>query len=126
MTYPRVNGFSLALALALMLGLGCDRSVSPPAPLPIEQLPAALEKAFSKAKSEARDLASQVIASLQAEDYSKAYVGLQSLAGRPGLNKEQLSVTTRGLLTVNDLLQSAQGKGDAKAAATLKFIRENK
>jgi hypothetical protein len=37
-----------------MLGLGCNKRVAPPTPLPIEQLPSALQKAFSKAKPDVK------------------------------------------------------------------------
>ena len=114
------------LLFALMLGMGCNRQVAPPTPLPIEQLPLALQKAFSKAKPDVKDLANEVAAALQAPDYGKAFNGLQNLLGKPGLTKEQVNVTTRGSLTVNTLLQSAQASGDAKAAQTLKAYRINK
>jgi hypothetical protein len=117
---------TLILPLALMLGLGCKKQASPPTPLPIEQLPSALQNAFNKAKPEAKDLANQVLAALQTPDYGKAFNGLQNLLGKPGLTKEQVNVTTRGSLTVNTLLQSAQASGDAKAAQTLKAYRINK
>jgi hypothetical protein len=126
MKHFRINGVTFAFVLVLMLGVGCDRKVAPPVPLPVEQLPSALEKAFIKAKPEAKDLANQIVASLQAQDYSKAYTLLQNLLGKPGLTKEQMDVTIRGSLTVNTLLQSAQAKGDSKAAETLKSYRVNK
>ena len=119
-------GARFILLFALMLGLGCNKRVSPPTPLPIEQLPTVLQKAFSKAKPDVKDLANEVAAALQAPDYGKAFNGLQNLLCKPGLTKEQLNVTTRGSLTVNTLLQSAQASGDAKAAQTLKAYRINK
>ncbi len=126
MIHPYAKGIALAFLFVLTLGVGCNRSSAPPTPLTAEELPGALEKAFSKAKPEARDLANQVVAFVQAQDYSQAYTGLQNLLGKPGLTKEQTSVTVRGSLTVNGLLQSAQAKGDPKAAQTLKYIHDNK
>jgi len=117
---------TLCLLLVLTLGGGCKENVAPPTPIPADQLPAALEKAFAKAKAEAKDLSAQVITSIQGQDYSKAYFAMQTLATKPGLNKEQLRVTTGGLMTLNELLQAAQSKGDAKAGEVLKFHRENK
>jgi hypothetical protein len=116
----------LGLAVFCLVGISCNKSVSPPTPIPIEQLPAALEKAFAKAKAGAKDFSGQVVASLQAKDYGKAYFAMQNLSGQPGLNKEQINVTTGGLLTLNSLLQEAQTKGDSKAGEALKFYRENK
>ena len=126
MTYLRTKIAGLALLLPLLFGAGCDRSVPPPAPLAVEELPAAFQKAFSKSKPETKELASQFVASVQAKDYPKAFAELQTLTSQPALTKEQVSVTTGALLTVNSLLQAAQSQGDAKAAETIKFYRETK
>jgi len=120
------KGITLAVLFALTLGVACNRSTAPPTPLTAEELPGALEKAFSKAKPPAKELATQVVTSVQAQDYSKAFWAIQNLAGTPGLTKDQVTVTARGILTISGLLQSAQAKGDAKAAATIKQYRETK
>jgi hypothetical protein len=117
----------VALAVLLsIIGGACNRSASPPAPLPVEQVPAALEKAFSKAKAEPKQLAGEVAVAVQGQDYPKALLRLQALVSQSGLSKEQVSVTSRAMLTINELLQQAQARGDANAAQTLKTIRENK
>jgi len=127
MTQLRIIKFALPLLLAALVGVGCNRSASaPPAPLPLEQIPAALQKAFSNAKPESKALADQIVTTLQAQDFSKAYYQMQSLSSAPGLNKEQQNVTSRAVLTLNTALQSAQSKGDAQAAETLKTYRVNK
>jgi len=127
MKYLRLVKFSLALLLTPLLTAGCDRSNSgPPAPLPLEQVPAALQKVFSNAKAENKDLANQIVATLQAQDFPKAFYQMQNLASKTGLNKEQQSITSRAVLTLNTALQSAQSKGDAQAAETLKTYRKNK
>jgi len=121
-----LRNIALSLLLGLTFGLGCNRSTPPPAPLTEQELPSALEQAFSKAKPEIKDLAAQVVAAVQARDYSKAFRAVQSLAGQPGLTKAQMSVTSRATLTVNSLLQAAETRGDQKAARTLKTYREDK
>jgi|SRR6266850_1346945 len=127
MTFLRIIKFAVALLLATLFSVGCNRSASgPPAPLPIEQVSAALQKAFGNAKPENKALADQIVTTLQAQDFSKAYYQMQNLASAPGLNKEQQSVTSRAVLTLNTALQSAQSKGDAQAAETLKTYRVNK
>jgi hypothetical protein len=126
MTSLRINLIGLALLLPLLFGAGCDRASAPPTPLAVEELPAAFEKAFTKAKPEAKELASQVVAAVQAKDYSKAFQGLQTLRSQPDLTKEQTGVMSRGLLTVNTLLQAAQAQGDAKAAETIKVYQQTK
>jgi hypothetical protein len=92
-----------------------------------QELPGLIEKTFSAAKQpEAKELATQVVASFQAKDYSKAFWAIKTLASVQGLSKEQASVAARATLTINSTLQSAQAQGDPKAAATLKQYRENK
>jgi len=116
----------MALALCLAFCLGCDRSSAPPAPLAAEQIPAALQKSFKGSKAQIKELSDEVIAALQAKDYPKAFLTLQSLSAQSGLKREQQSIAARAMLTVNNLLQSAQTQGDAQAAETLKTYRANK
>jgi len=78
------------------------------------------------AKPEAKDLASQIVAAVQAKDYPKAFSGLQALSGQPDLTKPQINVCASALLTVNTLLQAAQAQGDTKAAETIKVFRSTK
>jgi hypothetical protein len=120
------KGISVAFVLLLLLGLGCSRNSPPPTPFTEAELPGALEKAFTAAKPQAKELATQVVTSVQAKDYSKAFWGIQTLAGAPDLTKDQAKVTARATLTISSLLQSAQVQGDAKAAATLKQYHDNK
>jgi len=115
-----------ALFLIAALGAGCDKAGPPPAPLTAEELPAAMEKAFSSAKPEIKELAGQFVALVKAKNYPKAFQAMQSLMGQPGLNKEQLNVSSRASLTLNELLQAAQAAGDQKAATTIKNYQFNK
>jgi hypothetical protein len=117
---------ALALLLVGIFGVGCNRSSPPPTPLSVEEMPAALGKAFTKAKPDVKALANEVVASVQAQDYSKAFLTIQNLASMPALTKEQLSVTSRATLTLNGLLQAAQTKGDPQAAQTLNTYRRDK
>jgi hypothetical protein len=112
--------------LVLALGAGCNRSTPPPTPLTAEELTSVLETTFSQAAPQARDLATEVVAAVKAQDYSKAFWSVQSLAGVPGLSKEQVKITARATLTISGLLQTAQAQGDAKAAQTLQQHRINK
>ena len=114
------------LLLLLSCGLGCKPKNSSPTALPVEQLPAALEKAFATAPAEAKELATQLIASIKAQDYSKAHPQMQALGATPHLTPEQLNITARGLLTLNDLLQAAEAQGDKTAAQALQNYRANK
>ena len=106
--------------------MGCDKSEVPPEPIPLDQLAAAMDKAFAKGKAEPKELALQISASLTAKEFAKASADLQKLSAMAGLNKEQASIAARGVLTVNQALQDAQAQGDQKAAQTLKSYRINK
>jgi hypothetical protein len=117
---------SFSLLFVLLAGSSCDRASKPLPPLPLDQLPAALEKAFSKAAPDAKDLAGVVVASVRSQDYAKAYLDLQNLIGKPKLSREQADVTARGTLTVHQALLEAQEKGDAAAAQTLQYNRQNR
>ena len=117
---------TFALLFVLLVAEGCNRSDSPLPPLAMKELPAAFEKAFSKAKPEVKELANQIVKSIQAQDYSKAFEDIQSLSSAAELTKEQICTVARGRLTINELLNSAEDKGDEKAAATLENYRRTK
>jgi len=121
-----LNNISLALILVLLGSLGCDKNNTQQTPLPLGELSAAFEKAFGKAKPEVKELANQVVKSIQSQDYPKAFQDIQSLSGAPGLTKEQASTVGRGRLTINELLQAAEAKGDEKAATTLENYQRTK
>ena len=126
-----MNSFKLPkilflLWLVMLAGSGCDRASKPLPPLPLDQLPAALEKAFTKAEAETKDLADSAAASVRSQDYVKASASLQALLGKPKLSREQTDVTARGMLTVREALEAAQAKGDAAAAQTLQNLQRDK
>jgi len=112
--------------MLIICGLGCKPKATMPAPLPVAELPTALEKAFRVAPAETKDMAGQVVALVRAQDYSKAHPQLLTLAATPKLTHEQLDVTARGLVTLNEVLQNAQAQGDSNAAQTLEMYRRTK
>jgi hypothetical protein len=126
MKTSRLNAIGMALLVVVSLALGCSHHDAPLEPLSSAELAPALEKAFTKAKPEVRDLITQAITAVQAQDYSKAFLQLNKLQSQPDLTQEQSTVLARGILTLNGLLQSAQSKGDANAAQTLKNYDQNK
>ncbi|MEK7685262.1 MAG: hypothetical protein AAB466_07565 [Verrucomicrobiota bacterium] len=114
------NKIALLLFCLLFLAAGCGKNKAPE-PLALDQIPAAVEKAFSKAKPEIKNLAKQAVATIQSKDYTTALLQLQNLSAVPQLTAEQLSVATRSLLTVNAQMQAAASQGDAQAAEVLKM-----
>ena len=124
--FPKLSLTLLILLLASFVG-ACSRSSSgPPPPLAADQIPGALQKAFSKSDSETKGAVEAINTALGAQEYSKVYGNLQTLIGKPGLNKEQQDIASRAMLTVNGLLQTAQSKGDEQAAQTLQTYRRKK
>lgn len=122
----RLNLLCFTLLLAVVSFTGCSRSNPPPTPLTLEELPAVMEKAFSSATPELKQLTAQITAAVQAKDYSRAFMGIQNLLNKPDLNKEQLMAASRASLTMGELVQAAQSQGDAKATQVLKYHMENK
>ena len=126
MSMLRATGITLCMAIWLALGTSCSQKVPPPTPLAVDQMPTVLQQAFTKANAEAKDLVGQVLSAMTAKDYSKAFTAIQGLSARPGLSKQQQSAAACALLTINNLLQTAQTQGDANATETLKTYRVNK
>lgn len=112
---------SWLIALVAVLGaLGCNRTPGPPPPLPAEQIPVEMQKAFAKSSTEVKDLIAEIERALSSKDYPAAYQRVQVICNLPEATPEQRQVSTRALLTLNALLQAAQAQGDQGAAAVLK------
>jgi hypothetical protein len=111
----------LLFAVLISCGpLGCTQSGSqPPAPLAVEQIPAEMNKAFAKAPAEIKETVEKLNGSLEAKDYIIAAQTVQTLFNLPVATKDQRMISTRAMLTINGLLQTAQAQGDQKAAAAL-------
>ena len=73
---------------ALDFRFGLQEDVQPPTVLPVDQFAATFNKAFAGAKAETKDLATEVVTAVQAQDYPKAFTQLQYLTSAPGLNKD--------------------------------------
>jgi hypothetical protein len=118
---PAVLGSAL-LAAALV---GCGKG-GPPTPLSADQVPAAISKAFSSAKPDLKELADRAVSSLQAEEPGKALLVLEGICAAPDLTKEQRDVASRAVLGLNEQLQAAAAKGDARAVEFLKARQATK
>ena len=118
-------GFLLTVGL-LIFESSCKKAEGPPPALTLDQLPAALEKAFAKPKPEAGESLKTLLTALQEKDSPKAFMALQAISATSGLNKEQANVVAAGLMTLNNALQEAQGQGDPNAAQTLQTYRATK
>jgi hypothetical protein len=122
----RINTIAFTLLMLGVFTIACNRTIPPPAPLPVEEFPAAFGKAFSKANPELKDLAGEIVSLVQTQDFAKAFFALQNMSAKPSLTKDQTTLIGRGSLTINSLLQAASDKGDAKAAEAVKFYHDTK
>jgi hypothetical protein len=116
---------SVLLALctsALMLTSACSKNVAPEA-LPAEQVSTAVESAFKDASGEAKDSATAIVESLQAQDNVRAFLELQALSSRPDLTTSQRDAAARSMLSMNERLRDAAAQGDQKAADALQAYR---
>ena len=117
---------TLCAAAAVLVLVGCGRTVGPPPPLPVEQIPTEIKKVFGKAKPEVNDLITTINSTLQAKDYAAAYQAVQILCNLPDETKDQRLLAARAMLTVSGLLEAAQAQGDQKAAAILNYQKKNR
>ncbi|HZR18144.1 MAG TPA: hypothetical protein VFE51_12700 [Verrucomicrobiae bacterium] len=123
----RPSAQRVLLSIFLLLCFcGCRKADAPPPPLTLEQLPSAIEKAFSRAKPEATEKVNELQAALREKDYAKAFMALQAVSAIPGLNREQANVAGAGLITLNNALQEAQSQGDQNAAQALQSYHATK
>ena len=125
-TYP-TQAICFLVGLALLSAAGCNRGSSgPPPPLAVEQIPAEMQKAYSKATPEVKDAVAQLNSTLQNKDYPAAYQVVQVLCNLPVATKDQRLVSVRAMLTITGLLQAAQAQGDQNAAAVLSFQKKTR
>jgi hypothetical protein len=115
----------LLLGATLMLG-GCKPQNAAPPPLSADEIPPAMQKAFAKATAETKQLVDQALAALQTKDYPRAYQEVQTISGEPGLTKEQLLITARAMLGINELLKSASASGNQDASAFINYQKHNR
>lgn len=121
-----VRKASFVACLFLLLAGGCSKQPAPPKPLAVEQAPTSLEEAFKNAKAEAKALASDATAALQAKDYAKALMALESLSSRSDLTSAQRDMASRSMLAVNKALSEQASTGDQKAQQVLQIRRMTK
>jgi hypothetical protein len=120
------GALSLFASAALLVATGCGRESGPPAPLSAETLPAELEKAYTKASPELKEVVQGVKLAMGNKDYAAAHQAIQYLSNAPEATEEQRLTATRAMLTITGLLQAAAAQGDQKAAAALQNYQLNK
>ncbi len=121
-SYLRTIAGLSGLALLFLLP-GCAKNQAPQ-PLPLDQVPAAISKAFAKAPTAQKELADRVVSALQEKQIANAMMVVEGLCKVPDLTPEQRETASRALLTLNQELQAAAERGD-KAAADFQRMRQS-
>jgi hypothetical protein len=116
----------VVLALAAIPIAGCNKNTGPPPPLAADQIAPELQKAYASAKPEFKDVVQKITAAMQEKDYPAANAGIQFLFTSAEGTKQQHLMAARAMLTITQLLQEAQAKGDTKAAAAIQYNKKYK
>ena len=112
-------------ATAVLVLAGCGKKVAATVPLPIEQVPQAVESAFQGAPQEASSAATEAVAAVR-EDDPAALANLQDLSSRSDLNDEQRGVASRAMAAYLKQLREKAEKGDKKAEEAMQQYRATK
>lgn len=116
----------LGLGAAMVLALaGCSKKTTATAPLPMEQVPQAVESAFKSAPQEASVAATEAVTAVR-EDDPNALANLQDLSSRSDLNDEQRAVAARAMAAYLKQLHEKAEKGDKKADEAIQQYRATK
>ena len=127
LTVPAALRAKGAVAMLLLVCMsGCKPSNAAPTPLPVAQIPAAMRQAFAPSAPAAKQLVEQMLEALQATNYPAAYQGAQAVAALAGISRQQLQVTSRAMLTLNDLLTQASAQGNSAASAFMTYQKHNR
>jgi hypothetical protein len=115
----------LGSGLLSLLG-GCGKSTVAEAPLPLGEVPAAVQSAVQQSPEEVRAIAGEVITAMEGREESAAFLNLAELSERPELTPEQRRAVARSLAALQEQVQAAAAKGDKKAEQALEQYRATK
>jgi hypothetical protein len=126
MNFRVLSVIRLILVFGLLGLAGCSKPPTPPAPLPVEQIPTEMQAAFAKASPELKAKVNDILQALQSKDYPAAYQGVNSIYGMAGVTEAQRALGARVIMTLNGLMQAAQAQGDQNSGAMLDYIKKSK
>jgi hypothetical protein len=115
----------VALMAALLCLAACDRAKAPE-PLDIVDLPRVLRTAFAGGPADAKSLAETVAGSVEAKEWPKASVGIETLSRQAGLSKKQSAEVARCIIAINAQVQAAAEAGNAEANEVREIRRRDK
>lgn len=118
----------LALIAGVLISItmiGCG-SHTPPEALSSEELPAALQEAFSGAEAGVKGNIDAGVAAYQAKDYMKAIGAFNQVTQVQSLSEYQRAVVSRAVISANEQLQMEGAQGNPAATQFLKYQGANK
>lgn len=122
---PRAVLAGLLAAFAL-LGGGCGESSTPLQEISTQEIVGNVPGVFDGAPAEVRQLAADVVAAIEQQDFTTAWDKLQVLGGREGLTDAQKEFVAESLASVGAEVQKAEEAGNEAAQQALQFHRANK
>jgi hypothetical protein len=120
-------GHSALLAAFVIALCGCSRESNPAPTLatPDEAVPS-IRSSFEKAPDEVRQEAEGVVAAIESQDDTGAYLRLESLSKRSELTEEQRRIVVEAWMAVNRRLAADASNGNTAAEELLNHYRSTK
>jgi hypothetical protein len=119
----------LALIAGVLISItmiGCGGSHTPPEALSDEELPAALQDAFSGAEAGIKGNIDAGVAAFQANDYLKAITAFNQVTQNQNLSEYQRAVVSRAVISANEHIQMEGAQGNPAATQFMKYQGANK
>ena len=116
----------LAGVLISFVMIGCGGSHTPPEALNDEELPTALQDAFSGAEAGIKGNIDTGVAAFQAKDFMKAITAFNQVTQNQSLSEHQRAVVSRALISANEHIQMEGTQGNPAATQFLKYQGANK
>lgn len=123
---------SLTLALTLALPLaatslsGCGQGPGHPKEISTKEVATGVAEIFKAAKPETRQLALDISAAIEKQDFPGAWEKLQILAQVPDLTDSQKEFVASSTAAVGAEVNKAEAAGDEAAKQAMEFHRANK
>jgi hypothetical protein len=115
---------SIVLLSILLSAPACRKQIAAK-PLPIDEIPKTIQKAFKESTPETSNVVSDVITFVH-QDPGKTLEELQILSAQPNLTAEQRQATDRAMYSVLNKLSQSAAKGDKQAEEAMKKYRATK
>lgn len=122
----RTLAFCLACSLLPIVLTGCGDGPGHPKEISTKEVATGVEALFKSATPENRQLAIDIAAAIEKQDFTTAWDKLQTLSAQPGLTDPQKEFVASSTAAVGAEVNKAEAAGDEAAKAALEFHRANK